>query len=840
MGRFFLYAACCALTVAMAEAKEQPIGPGDSSFRFAVADGVLEVEFPSLAEADGKWTVFIATGTPGSVGSSVIPYTEALEGSTVFLPFSADRVFALPLNHEVRKPWSRKWSDWKWSEPVEVEKGLAATVSFGRCKLRLPIETLGVREKVNLVIYSKDFTTEKRGRLIECSDPVVVAGEGDRYVPHFFQLDLKSLPLVVTRKGRLDSEIAKVRIYQLFVRLFGNANETRQKNGALAENGVGKFADVNEAALASLKQMGFTHIWLTGVLNQATASDYPEIGQPADDPDLLKGLAGSPYAIRDYFDVSPDYAVKPAERLNEFKALLDRLHNAGLKALIDFVPNHVARSYKSTTKPELTFGTKGRDGRGDDRSKFFDPNNNFFYLTPGADGPPLKLPTWFEGQPMSPTCKVAGLKCDGFFDGEREFGRVTGNNVTSWSPSLNDWYETVKLNYGYDFTDPSKATREYPNALGPDKPIPDTWRKMDAVISYWQALGVDGFRCDMSHMIPPEFWSWLVSRARARDSSVFFTGEAYDDDPAKVRGSDPVLAGLKDGHGNVLFGLLNAGFNAVYDAPAYRALKKIYEGPGWANDIDGTLGDEFISSNSLRYAENHDEARLAAKSEWGGFGAPAGPAISAVLFGLSRGAVMVYNGQEVAEPASGAEGFGGDDARTSIFDYWSMPEMVKWVNGHKFDGGRLSTEQKRLRASYSRLVNLVGEPAFRDGGVYLLNALNRDNPAYGRLPKEQPSGHWLYSFLRCDPETQQRFLAVVNLHPTEALKDIRIYLSPAGITFLGLDKMDPKASLTFTDRLGEGDPARRTTSITDLMTNGISIGNIEPATPLFFEIKDEH
>ena len=154
-------------------------------------------------------------------------------------------------------------------------------------------------------------------------------------------------------------------------------------------------------------------------------------------------------------------------------------------------------------------------------------------------------------------------------------GRVTGNNVVSWSPGLHDWYETIKLNYGFDFTDPTKSIREYPNAWTPEKPIPDTWEKMDRIIAHWQSLGVDGFRCDMAHMVPPEFWTWLISRARHRSLDVLFIGEAYDDDPSKVPGSDPVIAGLNGGRGNVLFDLLNAGFDGVYDAPVYRALKRI-------------------------------------------------------------------------------------------------------------------------------------------------------------------------------------------------------------------------------------------------------------------------
>ena len=654
--------------------------------------------------------------------------------------------------------------------------------------------------------------------------------------------------------------------------MFGNTNETRKQNGTLLENGVGRFADINEAAIRSIKEMGFTHIWLTGVLQQATATDYAEIGQPADDTDLLKGLAGSPYAIKDYFDVCPDYAQKPAERLKEFEELLERLHAHGLKAIIDLVPNHVARSYGSCVKPDSNFGTRGGDGAGDDVMKFFHPHNNFFYLTADGNGPPLRLPTWKDGEAKSATCQAVAavydrrdrasesrhpparnsgghrpplqpgsggqrppLQCDGLFDGEKTFGRVTGNNVVSWTPHLNDWYETVKLNYGFDFTDPTKSIREYPNAWAPEKAIPDTWKKMDQVIAHWQSMGVDGFRCDMSHMVPPEFWSWAIALARRREPEVYFIGEAYNDDPSKVPGSDPVIAGLDWGKGNVLFDLLNAGFDAVYDAPVYRALKRIYDGSGWANDLDHEIADAFICHNSVRYAENHDEVRLAAPSEWGGVGRDVGRPVSAILYGMSRGAIMLYNGQEVGEPAAGAEGFGGDDARTSIFDYWSMPEMVKWVNRHRYDGDGLSAQQKALRAFYGRLVNLVGEPAFRDGEFFSLNPANRDNPGFGRLPDEQASGHWLYAFLRYDFSTEQRFLVVANLHPSTPLLDVRLLLPPTALQFLDLTDRLANKSLTLVDRLATENAIRIDASVADACNPGLPIPAIPPLTSFYFE-----
>ncbi|MDR3403156.1 MAG: alpha-amylase family glycosyl hydrolase [Chthoniobacter sp.] len=571
----------------------------------------------------------------------------------------------------------------------------------------------------------------------------------------------------------------RVRIYQLLPRLFGNTNETRRSNGTLAENGVGKFADIDDAALASLLALGFTHLWLTGVLRQATGTDYSAIGLPADDPDLLKGLAGSPYAITDYFDVCPDYALDPARRLGEFKALLQRIHAHGLRVIIDFVANHVARSYDSRIRPDLNFG--GRD----DRGKFFDPRNNFFYLqadSPGG-GPPLRLPTFADGRALSPTCRVLG-GCDGRFDGERDHGKVTGNNAATWAPGIWDWYETVKLNYGYDFT---TGARQYPTAEEPHQPVPDTWLKMDAVLAYWQEMGVDGFRCDMAHMVPPEFWQWVVARARARQPEVFLAGEAYDNDPMKV------------GRGNVLHDLLAAGFDAVYDDPSYKILKGIYDGPKWANDLDGIAGDTGLFTRSLRYAENHDEVRLAGAGQWGGIGMQVGRPVSAILFGLSQGPVLLYSGQEVGEPAQGAEGFGADDARTTIFDYWSMPELAKWVNDHRYDGGRLSAEQADLRAFYARLLALVNEPAFRDGGFFALNSANVGNTRYGRLPGEGASGHWLYAFLRYDAASDQRFLVLVNLHRGENFRDVGVWLPHAALEFL---QVPVGSAWQFRERLG--------------------------------------
>jgi glycosidase len=857
--------------------REQTIAGSDGiSITLAVSKRELFFRYRPPEPVRDSLNLYLALGTHREIGAAILPFSQHIEGSTVFLPFKCDLLLSVEIRAGQTLRFLRKWQCWRWSER-EQTKAFATSREDGEFVFYIPRPLVGEAAKIDFAIYAKNPTANDGwGWFWGCSDHSVANGAGDKYISHFYEVDLDSTRgsperrsprrseggVLASLHGRHRPAHPRIRIYQLFVRLFGNTNETRKQNGTLAENGSGRFADINEIAVSSLRQMGFTHIWLTGVLQQATATDYSEIGQPADDTDLLKGLAGSPYAIKDYFDVCPDYAENPADRLKEFKDLVQRLHAHGLKAIIDLVPNHVARSYGSCVKPHCNFGTGGGNGAGDDITKFFHPDNNFFYLTPDENGPPLRLPTWKEGVALSPTCQTVaavcdrrnrgtgggdlpspssgGLRpplqrCDGLFEGETTFGRVTGNNVVSWTPRLSDWYETIKLNYGFDFTDSSKSVREYPNARNPDKPVPDTWKKMDQIIEHWQSLGVDGFRCDMSHMVPPEVWSWAIAQARSRQPDVLFIGEAYDDDPSKVPGSDPVIAALNWGKGNVMFDLLNASFDAVYDAPVYRALKRIYDGSGWANDIDREIADDFICHNSVRYAENHDEVRLAAPSEWGGVGMEVGRPVAGILYGMSRGAIMLYNGQEVGEPGAGAEGFGGDNARTSIFDYWSMPELAKWVNEHRYDGGRLSPQQKALRAFYGRLINLIGEPAFHDGEFFSLNSANLNNPGFGRLPGEQASGHWLYAFLRYNRSAQQRFLVLANLHPVTALKNIRVLLPASAIQFLDLSETASDTQLTFADRLAVEPGTKITSTVAEAMSIGLPISEISPLTPIYLE-----
>jgi glycosidase len=589
-------------------------------------------------------------------------------------------------------------------------------------------------------------------------------------------------------------------IYQLLVRTFGNTNTTRKPGGTLAENGCGKFRDIDDTALKAIRSMGFNHIWLTGVLEQASGTDYP--GRPADPPDILKGKAGSPYAIRDYFDVCPDYAVDPAERIAEFRELLVRCRKHGLRPIIDFVPNHVARSYKSDVRPELSFG------EGDKRDVFFDRDNHFYYLgenDPGG-GPPLKLPT----------ADMPG--CTGLFAPETEFGRVTGNNSITWSPSIHDWYETVKLNYGHDFTK-GRATQDLPGSDAAVTEVPRTWRTMDEIIAYWQGMGVDGFRVDMAHIVPMEFWRWMVARARNRDAEVFFMAEAYDSDPAKLTDAD------------VLDELRKAGFNGSYEHPTYKILQGIHEQGKWANDIDGeTFGGERFHQ-CIRYLENHDEVRIAHPQHWGGAGMNAGKPAAAVMFGMSRAAIMLYSGQEVGEPAIGEEGFSSDDGRTSIFDYTSMPEFQKWVNGGKYNGAKLSPEQKALRKWYGELFAVLREPAFTAGEFYGLNHANMENASFGRIGGETVSGHWLYAFLRLDRQSGQAVLCLANFHPTETLKGMKVIMPEHALGFLG--RKSAKA-IVFAGMLGDARSLQATAR--DLVESGLPIGDIPPSGVAYYEL----
>lgn len=513
-------------------------------------------------------------------------------------------------------------------------------------------------------------------------------------------------------------------IYQLFVRHFSNFTEGGEPWGSREQNGCGTFEAITDAALESLARMGVTHLWLTGVLRHATQTAHP--GMPADPPEVVKGKAGSPYAVTDYFDVDPDLATVPEKRMDEFCALLQRCRRWGMLPLIDFVPNHVSRCYRSVQMPQFSFGDK------DYRDAFFVRDNTFYYLEPHGGDCRMMLP-------------------NGEFVPERGRGRVTGNNAATWSPSAFDWYETVKLNYGMDYRHGGYAAAQLPGIMAPPEAVPRTWRLMDDVLAYWQRLGVGGFRCDMAHMVPMPFWRWVISNARLRDGGVFFMAEAYNDH-------------MKLCVDDVTTHLLDCGFSGVYDSEAYHGARSIFEGSTWANDMDRHNRPESpLFYKGVRYLENHDEPRLAAASYWGGKGAAVARALMVAHYASVGGPVLIYNGQELSERAEGPGGFGGDNGRTSIFDYTNLPRLQRWTNGGRYDGARMTVADGELRAFVAALLPLMQHPALCAGAFYGLNWANRETPGYGRRAGEQASGHRLYAFLRHHRQARATVLAVCNL-----------------------------------------------------------------------------
>lgn len=511
-------------------------------------------------------------------------------------------------------------------------------------------------------------------------------------------------------------------IYQVMTRLFGNTNTTNKRWGTLEENGVGKFSDISKVALKEISNMGFTHIWYTGVLEHAVLTDYTKYGIPLDDADVVKGRAGSPYAIKDYYDVNPDLADNVEERISEFEALVKRSHEQNLKVLIDFVPNHVARYYHSDQKPE---GVKDL-GEDDDKSKGFDVNNNFYYIV----GEPFKVPDGYQslGDHPFPTK-------DGKFD--ENPAKVTGNNVFTASPGVNDWFETVKLNYGIDIQNGHSKYFDQ---------VPDTWKKMTDILLHWAAKDIDGFRCDMAEMVPVEFWSYAISKVKAQYPEIVFVAEIYN--PAAYRD------------------YISGGFDYLYDkVELYDTLKHIIQNKASTDDISQIWKrQEGIAKNMLTFLENHDEQRIPSP-EFAGSPWKAVPAM-VLSATMNKGPVMVYFGQEVGEPGIGSEGFSGEDSRTTIFDYWGVPQHQKWVNNGKFDGGQLSEEQKKLRGFYKEILTLCNESdAVKSGEFFDLHYYNRTDQFQGYSDK-------VYAYIR--HSKNEALLFVLNFGDAEANCNVKI------------------------------------------------------------------
>jgi len=514
----------------------------------------------------------------------------------------------------------------------------------------------------------------------------------------------------------------KTVVYQVFTRLFGNTNSTNKPWGTIQENGVGKFNDFTDKALQEIKGLGVTHIWYTGVLHHATITDYTAYGISNDDPDIVKGRAGSPYAVKDYYNVDPDLAEDPANRLDEFEDLIKRTHKNGMKVIIDIVPNHVARKYEGRTNP------KGVNdiGANDNINVEYDRNNNFYYIV----GEEFKVPEWKNGyQPLGgETHKLA----DGKF--EEIPAKWTGNDVRLAQPDMNTWYETVKINYGIR-PDGSKDFSELPEAFRnedfkkhfdfwKEKDVPDSWNKFRDIALYWIDKGVDGFRYDMAEMVPVEFWSFMNSSIKMKNPDAFLLAEVYNPDLYR----DYIQLGKMD---------------YLYDKVAlYDSIKHIMKGYGWTDhivNVQNELSD--INDHMLRFLENHDEQRIVS-ADFAGSAEKGKPAM-VVSATLNTAPTMIYFGQEVGEPGAENAGF-GSPTRTSLFDYIGVPNHQRWVNNKKYDGGQLSESERELRDFYKRLLNFTIQSNALMGEYKEIHYYNREH-TYNY-------NHRVFSFVRWSDE----------------------------------------------------------------------------------------
>ena len=309
--------------------------------------------------------------------------------------------------------------------------------------------------------------------------------------------------------------------------------------------GSGKFESVDTGSLEYLRGLGIDYVWYTGVIRHATRK--ADEGCVPSHPQIVKGEAGSPYAITDYYDVNPYLATVPERRMEEFLELVERTHRHGMKVVMDFVPNHVARDYQSHV-PGV--GSLGAD---DDTSYHWSPENDFFYYP----GEALRLPE----PPANGETYV-------------EYPAKASGNCFSSAPGANDWYETIKLNYCNFHT--------------------GTWDKMYDIVRFWALKGVDGFRCDMVELVPPAFMQWLITRIKAEFPHIIFIAEVYEKDKYRMYVDEVGFDLLYDKSG--LYDTVRA---VTCDGLTARALTWNWQ----------FLGD--LQPRMLDFLENHDEQRVA-------------------------------------------------------------------------------------------------------------------------------------------------------------------------------------------------------------------------------------
>lgn len=499
----------------------------------------------------------------------------------------------------------------------------------------------------------------------------------------------------------------KIIIYQVFTRLFGNRANTCKQNGTIADNGCGKMSFFTKDILGQLRSKGYTHVWYTGVIRHATTTDYSTHGIPRQHPAVVKGKAGSPYAITDYYDIDPDIAENVDRRMDEFHKLVDDSHAAGLKVIIDFVPNHVARQYKSVAKPKGVVDL----GEDDDQTKAFARDNNFYYCVGNEFRPSIDL---YGGEPIPYSEKPA---------------KATGNDHFDAWPGRNDWYETVKLNYGVDYCDPNGKSEHF-------DPMPDTWRKMLDILLFWAAKGIDGFRCDMAEMVTTAFWSWAIAKVKAAHPEIVFVAEVYN--PWEYR------------H------YVDAGFDYLYDKVGmYDTMRSVVCGNCPTSQI--TTAWQWVDNihdHMLYFLENHDEQRIAS-DYFAGDGFRAYPALVTNLL-MRANPFMVYAGQEYGERGMDEEGFSGRDGRTTIFDYWTIPSLHR-----AYVSGTLTADEKNLSRRYDRILEIAStETAVGEGAFFDLMYVNE------HLAQKQ------YAFLR--KAGQEMLLVVTNFSSEDVTCNVNI------------------------------------------------------------------
>lgn len=522
-------------------------------------------------------------------------------------------------------------------------------------------------------------------------------------------------------------------IYQLIPRLFTNMNDSCIPNGTIEQNGSGKLNDITPDILNKIKELGTSHVWYTGVIEHAHATDYSRYGITPHNPHIVKGLAGSPYAITDYYDIDPDISVDVPKRMAEFEALVERTHKAGLKVIIDFVPNHVGRQYHSDAKP---LGVKDL-GADDDNTLYFGHNNNFYYIPRQLFAPSVDLGTGKEAYCEFPA-------------------KATGNDCFSAFPGPYDWYETVKLNYGVDYGDGSRHF----------SPIPDTWRKMLHILRFWAAKGIDGFRCDMAHMVPIEFWKWAIPNIKDHHPDIIFIAEIYD--VALYRSF-----------------IFEGGFDYLYDkVNLYDTLRAVQ----CCNHSAATITNcwqtvDGIADHMLNFLENHDEQRFGSP-QYAGDPAKVIPSLI-VSSMISTGPMMIYAGQELGEQATDAEGYSGRDGRTTIFDYWSISTLRRWLSDID-KCSKLTPREKWLRKRYATILNICrNEKTISAGRFFDLMYVNYQNPSV--------NPHRQFTFLRsCANET-----LVIAVNFDSAPCDLRINLPAHAFETLNL----PQGETVATDLL---------------------------------------